>query len=92
MHAKDLYDRLAAGYSYDSMYGELCTERDQLKAENAKLRKYAESYVGVVKTCGCDFCPYCDDFEACEDAEVDPMSEECALYMEMRELRIEVDG
>ena len=62
-----------------------------LKAENAKLRKYAELYIGAVET-NCDLCPYCDDFDACEDAEVEPMSEGCALYMEMRELRIEVDG
>ena len=67
-------------------------EFDRTKAENAKLRKYAELYAGLVKTCGCDFCPYCDDFEACEDAEAVSMSEGCALYMEMRELRIEVDG
>ena len=38
MHAKDLYERLAAGYNYDPMYGELCTERDRLKKENALLR------------------------------------------------------
>jgi len=61
-----------------------------LKAENAKLRKYAKLYAGVVKT-NCDFCPYCDDFEVCKDAEVEPMSEGCALYVEMRELGIEVD-
>ena len=61
-----------------------------LKAENAKLRKYAELYAGVVET-NCDLCPYCDDFDACGDAEVEPMSEGCALYMEMRELRVEVD-
>ena len=39
MHAKDLYERLAAGYDYDPMYGELCNERDGLKKENAKLRE-----------------------------------------------------
>ena len=69
---------------------QLCDELNkQLKDENAKLRKYAELYAGVVKTCGCDFCPYCDDFEACEDADAEPMSEGCALYMQMSELRIE---
>lgn len=41
MHAKDLYERLAAGYDYDPMYGELCNERDGLKKENAKLRELA---------------------------------------------------
>lgn len=38
MRPQDLFDRLAAGYEYDPMYGALCNERDQLKAENAKLR------------------------------------------------------
>lgn len=41
MRPQDLLDRLAAGYEYDPMYGALCNERDQLKAENAKLREYA---------------------------------------------------
>ena len=39
MRPQDLYDRLTAGYEYDPMYGALCNERDQLKAENAKLRE-----------------------------------------------------
>ena len=70
---------------------QLCDElNNQLKSENAKLRKYAELYIGVVKACGCDLCPYCDDFDTCRDMEVEPMSEGCALYMEMRELGIEV--
>lgn len=34
--------RLEAGYEYDPMYGELCNERDGLKAENAKLRELAK--------------------------------------------------
>lgn len=42
MRPQDLFDRLAAGYEYDPMYGELCNERDQLKAENAKLRELAD--------------------------------------------------
>jgi hypothetical protein len=63
----------------------------RLRAENDKLRKYAELYAGAAKT-NCDICPYCDDFEICKDAEAEPMSEGCALYVEMRELRIEVDG
>ena len=62
----------------------------RLRAENAKLRKYAELYAGVFKTSGCDLCPYCEDFETCEDADAEPMSEGCALYMELRELGIEV--
>ena len=38
MRPEDLLARLEAGYEYDPMYGQLCNERDQLKAENAKLR------------------------------------------------------
>jgi len=64
-------------------------DASNLENENAKLRKYAELYARAVKII-CDLCPYCDDFETCGDAEVEPMSEECALYMEMRELGIEV--
>ena len=46
MRPQDLLDRLAAGYEYDPMYGALCNERDQLKAENAKLRELcADLYV-----------------------------------------------
>lgn len=41
MRPGDLLARLEAGYEYDPMYGHLCNERDQLKAENAKLRKQA---------------------------------------------------
>ena len=67
----------------------LSDECGKLNEENAKLRKYAELYARAVKII-CDLCPYCDDFETCGDAEVEPMSEECALYMEMRELGIEV--
>ena len=39
MRPEDLLARLEAGYTYDPMYGALCNERDQLKAENAKLRE-----------------------------------------------------
>ena len=39
MRPEDLLARLEAGYAYDPMYGQLCNERDQLKAENAKLRQ-----------------------------------------------------
>lgn len=39
MRPEDLLARLEAGYAYDPMYGQLCNERDQLKAENAELRE-----------------------------------------------------
>lgn len=62
----------------------------RLREENDRLRKYAELYAGIVKTSGCDICPYFEDLETCGDMEVKPLSEGCALYMEMRELGIEV--
>lgn len=43
MKPNDLFNRLAAGYDYDPMYGELCNERDALQAENAKLRELARA-------------------------------------------------
>lgn len=42
MRPDDLLARLEAGYAYDPMYGQLCNERDQLKAENASLRGAAQ--------------------------------------------------
>lgn len=42
MRPEDLLARLEAGYEYDPMYGQLCNERDKLKAENAKLRLLVE--------------------------------------------------
>lgn len=42
MRPEDLLARLEAGYAYDPMYGQLCNERDQLKAENTKLRKLVD--------------------------------------------------
>lgn len=45
MRPEDLLARLKAGYEYDPMYGQLCNERDQLKAENAKLRELAENLI-----------------------------------------------
>ncbi|MBP3885956.1 MAG: hypothetical protein J6D54_13605 [Olsenella sp.] len=43
MKPNDLLNRLAAGYDYDPMYGELCNERDALQAENAKLREQLDT-------------------------------------------------
>lgn len=55
MKPQDLFDRLAAGYEYDPMYGALCNERDQLKAENSKLRELVRglhmAYVGALNEC-----------------------------------------
>lgn len=44
MRPEDLLARLEAGYEYDPMYGQLCNERDQLKAENAKLRELCKAW------------------------------------------------
>ena len=64
MHAKDLYERLASGYNYDPMYGELCNERDRLKKENVKLRELADAVKEFVEDTHCEDCPCrrdCDD-------------------------------
>lgn len=68
-----------------------CLMRDRAckaEAENAKLRKFAESYLDAVAMAGCHFCPY-DDIDLC-DTETDPMRDGCRLYEEMRELGVEV--
>lgn len=57
MRPQDLLDRLAAGYDYDPMYGALCNERDQLKAENAKLHELALTLAHCAAGHGCDMCP-----------------------------------
>lgn len=80
MKPQDLLDRLAAGYDYDPMYGALCNERDQLQAENAKLRELVSGLEHCTQGLGCDCCPLYDpsgtDHLRCESLE--------------RELRIEV--
>lgn len=57
MRPQDLFDRLAAGYEYDQMYGALCNERDQLKAENVKLRELVVTLMACVSVDDCDKCP-----------------------------------
>jgi len=84
MRPQDLFDRLAAGYEYDPMYGALCNERDQLKAENAKLRKLL---LGLWRSCpvsehDCKRCPHYTG----EDNE-----NWCDIPISMVELGIEVD-
>ena len=88
----DDYDSLIPDSWWDRQVGGSPEEKTiaRLRAENARLRKYAELYAGVIKASACDFCPYCDDFVICRDTEVEPMSEGCALHIEMRELGIEV--
>ena len=70
--------RLESGYAYDPMYGQLCNERDQLKAENAKLRKLVRDWRELA-VCGAD--SLSDWIEIQAD-----------LESRMRELGIEVDG
>lgn len=77
MKPQDLLARLEAGYEYDPMYGELCNERDQLKAENAKLRELADRMLGSIRR-----------FEVCSDS----YSVSSVYEQWMRELGIEVDG
>jgi hypothetical protein len=60
---------------------------DEMEAENAKLREYAESYAKVVEGEGCGWCPY--DMDALCDIETMPMRDGCKLYDELRKLGIE---
>lgn len=61
-----------------------------LEDENAKLRKYAESYAKAVECEGCGWCPY--DMDLVCGTETTPMRDGCRLWEEMRELGIEVDN
>ncbi len=63
MRPQDLFDRLAAGYEYDPMYGALCNERDQLKAENAKLRELARGLGQCAQGVDCEDCLLYDPSE-----------------------------
>ena len=56
MRPEDLLARLEAGHEYDPMYGQLCNERDQLKAENAKLRELAGIMAYCMQERNCDWC------------------------------------
>lgn len=49
MRPEDLLARLEAGHEYDPMYGQLCNERDQLKAENAKLLEFVADLMAYLK-------------------------------------------
>ena len=87
MKPQDLLARLEAGYEYDPMYGELCNERDQLKAENAKLRELADRMLGSIRC-----------FEVMLGSvrffkeRSDSYSVSSVYEQWMRELGIEVDG
>ena len=83
MKPQDLLDRLAAGYEYDPMYGALCNERDQLKAENAKLRELCHE---TWRSCPVeeDECKKCPHYLG-EDGDV-----WCDIPIQMAELGIEV--
>lgn len=61
---------------------------EMLRAENAKLREYAESYAKAVECEGCGWCPY--DIELVCDTETVPMRDWCKLYGELRELGVKV--
>ena len=79
---------MTAKWQYKAAYeSSLVTVRD-LKAENAKLREFAKSYLAAAGV-DCGICPYCDP-ELC-DTETDPMREGCRLWEEMRKLGIEVE-
>jgi len=99
MRPEDLLARLEAGYEYDPMYGRLCNERDQLKAENAKLRELVLDAWGdghPDRYCdGCDIRDEChDDIERMRKDGMLRFSRclfETQIEQRMRELGIEVD-
>ncbi len=62
------------------------SDYEKLKAENAKLREYAESYAKAVEGEGCGWCPY--DIDATCGIETLPMHDGCKLYHELRVLRV----
>lgn len=62
MRPGDLLARLEAEYEYDPMYEHLCNERDQLKAENARLRE-------LVRDMWHDGMCECDERGACAECE-----------------------
>ena len=77
----------------DAMCRTIAEQRDEvaaLRAENAKLREYAESYAKAVECEGCGWCPY--DIDAVCNTETTPMRDGCKLYDELCELGIEVDA
>lgn len=76
MKPNDLFNRLAACYDYDPMYGELCNERDALQAENAKLRELVRHLRECTQHNVCAACKYADDA--------------CDFDYDMRELGVEV--
>ena len=91
MRPEDLLARLEAGYAYDPMYGQLCNERDQLKAENAKLRELCEDMMRFFEDGS--YCTTCEKVAECDASEI----YECDCLMRsvfkgrMRELGVEVD-
>ncbi len=92
MRPEDLLARLEAGYEYDPMYGRLCNERDQLKAENAKLRELAAGIGYLLFALDVDYCVACprDDINhPCPVHTVD--GGECLYKTDLRELGVEVD-
>ena len=78
MRPEDLLARLEAGYAYDPMYGQLCNERDQLRAENAKLRELVSAAWKCIHTGA-----------SCSDCRL--ISGGCTLQTAMRELGVEVE-
>ena len=90
MHAKDLYDRLAAGYDYDPMYGELCTERDRLKKENDKIRELVRDMHKAFFALDIDHCQACprDTINGPCTKYLVGGSDECDFEEDMHELRI----
>lgn len=97
MRPGDLLARLEAEYEYDPMYEHLCNERDQLKAENAKLRELAEKAWKAAEMlcqawegpCHADGVPI---YAPCPLDERDELCVYGLIQRDLRDLGVEVDG
>ena len=89
-HIRNAFKRANNGFTNAYKMLEAQQQRNhKLEAENAKLRRFARSYVVAVEDCGCHHCPYYED-EDCP-TETEPVRDGCRLRSEMRELGVEED-
>lgn len=88
MRPEDLLARLEAGYAYDPMYGQLCNERDQLKAENAKLR---DALKALMMGTNAELCADRDELW-CKECFMHHGKDGCAMVDAMELLGIDMFG
>ena len=72
-------------YSTDDRM-ELAERIVELEDENAKLREYAKLLAVNLEARGCYYCPYEDEYEACDFGAVPNRG--CKAYRELRELGV----